>query len=125
MIELTGFQKTAAGHVTVTVAGQKIQTLASYDDAKQAVVVLIPETSVCQEIRVWIDRTYLQEENPVAKTCFDFLNQAEISFELKDRIYRLIEKEKRIPVLIAELGTMGLETNLYGALLEMITAKVS
>ena len=88
-------------------------------------MVLIPETSVCQEIRVWIDRTYLQEKNPVAKTCFDFLNQAEISFELKDRIYRLIEKEKRIPVLIAELGTMGLETNLYGALLEMITAKVS
>ena len=125
VVELTGFQKAAAGHVTVTVAGQKIQTSDSYDDAKQAVVVLIPETAVCQEIRVWIDRTYLQEKNPVAKTCFDFLNQAEISFELKDRIYRLIEKEKRIPVLIAELGTMGLETNLYGALLEMITAKVS
>ena len=64
-------------------------------------------------------------ENQVVETCFDFLNQAEISFVQKDKIYHLIQSEKRIPILIAELSTMGLEENLYGALMEIITAKVS
>ena len=125
VVELTGFRKAAKDQVIVTIAGQEMKAVTSYDNAKQAVVLQIPEISVCQEIRICIDKTYFQMENQVVETCFDFLNQAEISFVQKDKIYHLIQKEKRIPILIAELSTMGLEENLYGALMEIITAKAS
>ena len=61
----------------------------------------------------------------MAQCCVDFLNQAEIEFMLKDQLYNAIQKETRIPVLIAQLNAMGLEKDLFGALTELITAKLS
>ena len=54
-----------------------------------------------------------------------FLNQAEIEFFLKDQIYALLQKEKRIHVLMAELQVMNLDEKLTTVLMEMITANSS
>ena len=125
VVELVGFRKAAKEQVKVLVAGQEVNVTTSYNSKTQAVVVEIPATCVNQEIRISVDATYIQKENPVEELCFDFLNQAEISFILKDQIYHLIKNEKRIPILIAQMGTLGLEENLYGTLMEIITAKIS
>lgn len=123
VVELTGFQEAAKDKVTVLKAGKQVKASTSYEVKKQAVIVQIPETDISQEIRIGIDCMYIQKENKVVEHCFAFLNQAEISFLLKDQIYNLIKNEKRIPVLISELSTMGLEEHLYGALMELLTSK--
>ena len=45
------------------------------------------------------------------------------NFSLKDELYKRILREKQISVLIAELNSMDLCQDLYGALLELITAR--
>ena len=63
--------------------------------------------------------------NNVLKLCFDFLNQAEIDFFLKDDIYGLLETEKRVPILLSRLQAMNLKEHLLPILTEFITAKAS
>jgi len=48
----------------------------------------------------------------------------EFNYAEKDQIYEMIQKENRLPVLIAGLHTMSLEDKLMAVLLELITAKV-
>ena len=79
-------------------------------------------TSVAQKITVTIPASFTYVKNRVEERCFDFLNQAEISFVLKDRIYSLIQKQKDAAILVAELAAMDLDPDLYGALAEIITA---
>lgn len=61
----------------------------------------------------------------IMKHVFDFLNQAEIEFFLKDQIYALLQREKRIYVFMTELQVMNLNEKLLAVLMEMITAKDS
>ena len=84
--------------------------------------VQIPETSVTEEIRIFIKKEALCLNNHVQEHIFRFLNQAEIEFFLKDQIYGLILREKRIPVLMTELQVMNLDDKLMAVLMEMITA---
>lgn len=61
-------------------------------------------------------------DNQTKERVFDFLNQAEIGFVLKDRLYQLITAGKKLPVLLSELQSMELDKDLYGALMEILTA---
>ena len=63
-----------------------------------------------------------EAENDIVKEAFDFLNQAEISFVLKDTLYQLIENAGDRLILLSQLQTMELEPDLLGALTEIITA---
>ena len=63
-----------------------------------------------------------QEGNNTLERCFRFLDQAELSFDRKDEIYRRITGEPRIPVLLGQLSAMELDRDLYGVLLEILTA---
>ena len=101
-----------------------------------AVIVHIPKTSIEKEIKIRIEKELCcsnktdtnrieleQIRNQIKKKCFDFLNQAEIEFGLKDRIFALIQKEHRIPILIAALQAMELEDKLLAVLMELLTSK--
>ena len=70
-------------------------------------------------------RTSFQRWIDSVKLCFDFLNQAEIDFFLKDDIYGLLETEKRVPILLSRLQAMNLKEHLLPILTEFITAKAS
>lgn len=122
-LELTGFDREAVKHTEVLAndTAKEIESI-TYDEAKQAVVVKLPMTSVAQKITVTIPASFTYVKNRVEERCFDFLNQAEISFVLKDRIYSLIQKQKDAAILVAELAAMDLDPDLYGALAEIITA---
>ena len=63
-----------------------------------------------------------EAENDIVKEAFDFLNQAEISFGLKDELYRLISEASDRTVLLSQLAAMELERELFGALTEIISA---
>lgn len=121
-IEMTGFAD-AKGEVQVTADGEKLEVETSYDEKKQAVLISIPETEVTKEIQVLLDSRMRKTDNRVTEQCFEFLNQAEISFCLKDELYQLLKSQKNIPVLMAELNAMDLEQDLYGAVMELVTAR--
>ena len=53
---------------------------------------------------------------------FNFLNQAELEFSLKERIYSLVTSGKSIPVKLAELKAMEIDKDLEGAMTEIISA---
>lgn len=123
-IELTGYQEAACDSIQVLADGvETAGARISYDEKRQAVIVALPKVNVTQQIMITADAQYEACENQVEKSCFDFLNQAEIRFNQKDELYQLIRKEKNTAVLITELNAMGLDPDLYGALLELVAAK--
>lgn len=122
-VEFHGFEESDGEEISVTADGQKLGTKISYDTDIHKIMVMIPETSVTKEIKIRIDSKLRRLKNDVKEACFKFLNQAEITFFLKDQIYEIVQKESRLPVLISQLHTMGLEEKLLSVLLELITAK--
>lgn len=61
-------------------------------------------------------------ENDISSDVFSFLNQAEIAFALKDRLYQKVSSSKDPILLLSELVAMDLDANLLGVLTELITA---
>lgn len=116
-----GFNGIAECEIYVSVNGNNVEARSEYDEEKGRITVALPETDVCGKIEITLKDCTCIEENGVKRRCFDFLNQAEIDFELKDRIYALVCREKRVPVLESELMAMDLDRDLAGALTEIIT----
>ena len=78
--------------------------------------------STASKISVAISKDTVALDNQIEKRCFDFLNQAEIGFVLKDEIYGLITSGKKTTVILSELKAKELDTELYGVLTEILTA---
>lgn len=119
-VVLTGWQDVRES-VQVTVDGTAIECEMAYDEHTNAITILLPAVGVTSCVKVTV-KGHMAKENHVEKRCFDFLNQAEIGFTLKDRLYQMIQKEKRVPVLLAQLSSMDLDEDLLGVLTEILTA---
>lgn len=122
-VELRGYSEDAGKQMQVFVNKKKIDADYFYDEKKQALVVRVPEASVLEEIQVVLPANTVAVKNLIQQRCFEFLNQAEISFALKDELYQMILSEKSIPVLSSQLHTMDLDEDLYGVLMEILTAR--
>ena len=123
-IHLTGYEKAAVQSVRVYVGDTSVTPEhISYDEKTKAVIVEVMQTAVQQMAKICIASECRAKQNAVQERCFEFLNQAEISFCLKDEVYDLIKTEKDVSVLAGELHAMGLDENLYGALMELLTAR--
>ena len=83
--------------------------------------ISLEEGSPADELRVEIACSL--SNNSITERIFDFLNQAELPFDTKEKAYRLVEEEKSIPVLLGRLQALDLENNLYKALCEILTAR--
>ena len=64
----------------------------------------------------------VMKENDSSQYLFDFLNQAEISFDQKDRLYAAAGRKQDKELLLSELMAMDLEPDLLGAVMEILTA---
>lgn len=124
-VEIAGFLKEAAEQARVSIDGKFLaneEYMVEYNQKKKAVRISLKETAVTKKIQVFLPNSLQTQENPLMQLVFDFLNQAEIEFDKKDEIYRLVQTETRIPVLLAQLNAKNLDKNLYGVLLEILTA---
>ncbi len=145
VVEFTGFSDTEEGRtecmglseaesdqaeqrysqVQVKISGQPLsedQVIVSYRKEKQAVEVCLKQVDTDKELEISLDMGLRARGNVVEERIFDFLNQAEIEFGLKDELYRLIRTRKSVPVLLGQMSAMGLEKELYGVLAELLTA---
>ncbi len=123
-VELAGFLPEAAGKVRVLVdqkAMERERVVISYKSRKQALVLGLDAVDVRQRIEIVLPAELQVKGNGVKERVFEFLNQAEIEFELKDAVYALVMREKRIPVVLGQLEAMGIDRELYQALTELLT----
>ena len=124
-VELTGFSQEAAGQVEVKLDGQlktEDQVAVAYKKETQAVEVTVKDVDITGCLEISVNSKSRTRDNQVEERIFQLLNQAEIGFEWKDAIYRLVQKGKRVPVQLAQLHAMGIDRDLYGALEEILTA---
>lgn len=124
-VELTGFLEEASKEVQVMVEDSLLDSSvfqAEYCSRKQAVKVSLPELEVGKKIRIRLRTELRSEKNHCEDVIFNFLDQAEIGFVLKDEIFELVKREKRIPVLLGQLKAMEMDEDLYGVLVEYLTA---
>ena len=124
-VEFYGLKEPSYEQLFIEVDGSPIDIAVKYDKKKQVMILDMPEIGTVQNVVITLDKELLAERNCVIENCFNFLNQAEIEFDIKERVYALIKKEERIPVLLAQLQKMKIEEELLGALTELITAKTN
>ncbi len=120
-IELVGFTN-ASAQLSVTVDGEKVPVSVCYAPEKRSLRVELESIPTASEICVTLPVSAITKENDVQARCFALLNQAEIEFWIKDAVYRLVQQEQRLPILLAQLAAMQLPEGLYGALTEILTA---
>lgn len=124
-VKIAGFTKQAAAKAVAMADGimlGKEEAAIAYEEKKQAVVIHLAPVGIGQRIQITVPIEYRSKGNAAEERIFSFLNQAEISFLQKDEIYRLVQKEKRIPILLAQLSAMEAGKELYEALAEILTA---
>ena len=109
--------------VKVMADGEEIQPASvEYDGKKGVLAVQIPVISVDKKVEILMENAELRE-NPVVDEVFDFLNQAEIGFDLKQQIYNTCKKRISATAKIASVQSMGLDGDVAGALIEILSAR--
>ena len=102
-------------------AGERRLGEIAYDREKASLSCDLGELDSAQEIRILL-RNIKEKENDIAAYAFDFLNQAEIEFVLKDVIYQMVRDAEDKTILLSQLQAMELDSELLGVLTEIITA---
>ncbi|MCD7736308.1 MAG: DUF5110 domain-containing protein, partial [Lachnospiraceae bacterium] len=95
----------------------------SYDTEKGCLRITIPEVPVNERLLIRLPGLELRP-NDVVREAFRLLDQAEISFTDKERVYDLVKKEVPTAAKVAELYTLGVDPDLAGAVAEILTADV-
>lgn len=96
----------------------------SYDHENRTTVIDLPPVPVGRTITVELN-SVRPHRNQIVERVYSFLDQAEISFPLKDRIYycvRQIDSGKSAVYVIGQLQGMGLRDEILGPVLEILTA---
>ena len=101
--------------------GASCLTQCSYDEKTNTLTCQVETLPSDTRIQVVLEQA-VQVENHVTEECFDFLNQAEIPFPLKEVLYQAIKDQEDKTVLLSTLQAMELDRELLGALTEIITA---
>ncbi|MDD3279258.1 MAG: glycoside hydrolase family 31 protein [Lachnospiraceae bacterium] len=123
-VEVVGI--TDPGRQVYIVSGEKtVEAKWEYEDTNHVLRIQIPKAAVTQELSMQI-QAQQKLKNPVLKEAFDFLDEAEISYPLKEKIYEKIEaginggKEKAM--ILSQLQSMDFDREIMGVLNEIITA---
>ncbi len=93
-----------------------------YHKSKQCLTVEVDYLSVNEELKMCFPCHTIEANNRVEERIFEFLNQAEISFEDKSKIYSVVLREESVVIVLAQLYAMDVGRELLGALTEIITA---
>lgn len=115
-IELTGFANT--DDLSVNHSFTK-----TYNSNKNAICISVRDVKIDKEIVITVNTKYKSFDNKVIERCFDFLNQAEIGYVLKDRLFKVISKQTNVLNILSELNGMDIEKHIYSVLVEILTAK--
>lgn len=121
VIELIGCAA-KADEVFVTTNGKPVSVKVETLRQGPTVKIEVEKISTELELEVEFRSENIRPHNEMQKNVFELLDKAQIEFDQKDMIYQLVMTQSEKSILLSELYEMGLEKNLYGALMEQITA---
>lgn len=104
----------------VTADGEEITAKVSYERETSSLCVEIPKTSVEKEICISFPEDFSLTENNLSERCFQVLEKAQMEYNLKSKIYEIIQRQGAD--CIASLAALQLNSALFGALCEILTA---
>lgn len=110
------------GELSVCVDGQPVTFDAVYDESTRTLCVELEAVPVSAEITVSLGAHAADPGNDVQGEVFRFLDQAEIDFPSKDRIYATVCAQPDSGTALSDLFALDLPEDLYGALSELLTA---
>ena len=111
-----------AGQLSVQAGGKAVPFRAEYREGTRTLFVELQALPTDTELTVCLGENAAAPGNDTQNEIFRFLDQAEIEFAAKDKIYHAVCSQPDRGTLLSELLTMGLSQDLYGALSELITA---
>ena len=106
----------------VSLNGGETACRKSYDADRRTLTLEIDQVSTAETLVVIFETNMKLSENPVEKLAFEFLNQAETTFETKEMLFRRIREGKSLKVFLSELQAMEIDGEIKGALVEILTA---
>ena len=90
-----------------TADGEEIPAKVSYNKATAALTVEVPETAVSKEIAITFAEGLVIAENDVAGRCYNFLEKAQIPYNLKSEIQTVVESIKKESLLCSDESECG------------------
>lgn len=117
------FTGCADSEVSVRVGGVQLAAETGYDEASHTLTVVVPELGVTESLEVTLAEVRVAV-NEIEAEVFTLLNRAQIRFEHKEQIFRLIKETLGPAAALAALASLDLEPPLYGALCEILGARL-
>lgn len=106
----------------VTMDGMKLPTTKDYDGKTGTLRISLPKCPIEKEIQIVLPNVKRCTNEPEQRI-FDFLNQAQIEFDLKNDIYQIVKQlsaGKSPLFVLSALKTFELESDLEGAIFEFL-----
>lgn len=121
LVELIGCSASPK-NVTVTADGIPVQAKIECIPQGPTMTISVEAVPVTSELMIQFGPDTAHPHNESQQEIFDFLNQAEIAFSCKDRVFHAVQTQETISLLLSELNAMQLDPDLFGALTELLTA---
>lgn len=113
--------KITSQNATVLVNGKEQDAICRYEDA--ALTVEAEHVKGGDTVEIILPEETEIAQNPVTELLYDFLNQAEIAFRMKDEVYKAVKRNAQNPAaLLGELQAMDVPEELQKAVLEIAGA---
>lgn len=109
-----------ANIVNVLVDGQEVNAQAMWKKEINGMEVVLKDVPVSAKIEVVFQNPVEEYEENLAEVVYPILERAQVSYDLKSKLYGLIEEQGRNAV--ATLASMNLKESLFGVLCEILTA---
>lgn len=110
-------------NIQVFVNGEEIEVSSKYMDTTHTLTLTVLELAIDQSLEIVIADAEIAM-NSVENEVFNLLNRAQILFQLKEKIYSVVKESATPMAALAALTSMDLEHSLYGALCEILTARL-
>ena len=108
--------------IKITLDNEEINYEKEYDSYMNMIVIKITKIKTLKNLTVEFKAGTKLSSNDVNKRIFNLLNQAQIEFQLKDKIYEIFNSSQNYIKILGQLQVLDLDKELFGALCEIILA---
>lgn len=108
--------------ISVSVSGKETTFHKEYDNSTHTLQILLTNVETNKDLKVKLHTEGCIAGNNISDQVFELLNKAQIEYELKTLIYKVITKHSDRTSLLGELSSMGFDRSLLSALFEILTA---
>ena len=117
------FRSVIDSRVCVLSEGKEIPFCKVYDKEEAVLQIKVEKHPVVEELVVRFEDRLEICSPSVEKRIYELVDQAEIAYNLKTQIMDLVRKEKSPLLLLSQFHALSVGAELYGALLEILTAR--